>query len=155
MLADHAERQHPARQAEAEAGAAQDEERKRAEPRPQRPEPQRQRDGPEHPAAPQPVGELAHRDQGHEVHDLRHGEETRDPGAVEAELPRPAQRDEELAHRRPAEGEQHADVQAIGRQETIDAKQAGRHAEHQHHRQVGGKKENDTFHFVLRERQTP
>ena len=47
------------------------------------------------------------------------------------------------------EREQHAQIQAVGGQEAIDAEQVGGQPEHQHHGEVGGKEENDTFHDGL------
>ena len=44
------------------------------------------------------------------------------------------------------ETEQHAEVEAIGGQVSVHAKQAGRDAQHKHDGKVGSDKENDPFH---------
>ena len=99
MLADHAERKHPPRQPEAEEHASGHEEREGAETNRPGPETEQARHDRQHEPAADPVGEPTDRQERRQIDDLREAEQARDAAAVQAELARAAQRDEELAHR--------------------------------------------------------
>ena len=108
VLADHADRQHPAREAEPEARAARHEPRERPQADRGRAQPEHHDDEAEDGRAPQAVGEPPHGQQRDEVHELREHEQARDATPVQAELARPPERQEELADRGPRQGEDDA-----------------------------------------------
>ena len=78
-------------------------------PAPQTPKPADAVRAPRTRHTPYPVGQPPHGEQHRQVHELRHRENARDAAAVQAELARAAQRDEELSHRRPRERQEGAD----------------------------------------------
>jgi len=47
------------------------------------------------------------------------------------------------------EAQQRTQIQAVGREVTVDAQQAGHHAQHRHHQHIGQDKEKNTFHDFL------
>ena len=47
------------------------------------------------------------------------------------------------------ENEQHAEIEAVGRQEPIDSQQAADQAQNQHYGEIGNKEKHDTFHDSL------